>query len=417
VKNSQKRGAKPSLGGDSSPSEAWKLSKLHLTRRQALTAGAVGVATSFISPWKLMTSLGATALAQNVMPSRWMQLRLPNAPASRAGASLAFDPVGQRMLLFGGTNIIRGGTGPFHTQAIARINKHLGALQAAAATRTSGIKPGGAATNDMFEFDGLKWKSVTSTSGLQPAPRAYAHMTLDSHRQMLLLFGGVDDHERPLADMWAWDVVNASWTPVKPTALPPARSRGGMIYDELTDRVVLFGGLGENGFLADTWEWDGSAWFRGQASGPSARLSPSFAHIAGTSTSLLYGGFDGDAKSDTWLYSRSEWTEVPTRLSPNARSGAILAYDNLAGGLMLFGGGWSSMTDELDDTWIWSASSGQWSRQVTPVHPHQRGNAAAASYGDARGILVFGGETNNAYSDDSWLGDTAGSSAFPSGLA
>src|ERR1700691_825334 len=57
-----------------------------------------------------------------------------------------------------------------------------------------------------------------------------------------------------------------NWTPLRPLTFPPARCDGGMVYDPVLGKVVLFGGqtivIGGNdieyGELSDTWLWDGA---------------------------------------------------------------------------------------------------------------------------------------------------------------
>jgi hypothetical protein len=57
---------------------------------------------------------------------------------------------------------------------------------------------------------------------------------------------------------WFWDGRAWAETP----SAPPRRRGTAMAYDEARRRVVLFGGEGETGLLADTWEWDGRQWAR-----------------------------------------------------------------------------------------------------------------------------------------------------------
>jgi hypothetical protein len=44
----------------------------------------------------------------------------------------------------------------------------------------------------------------------------------------------------------------------------------------LGDRVVLFGGFGDGGYIADTWTFDGATWTKLPITGPPARDLASF---------------------------------------------------------------------------------------------------------------------------------------------
>src|SRR4029434_2932304 len=84
-------------------------------------------------------------------------------------------------------------------------------------------------------------------------------MAYYSARCTVVLFGGsvVGGPEKVV-----WEYDGTSWLASNIGVVPPPRSRHAMAYDSARDRVVLFGGVaGSNGpYLADTWEWDGTAW-------------------------------------------------------------------------------------------------------------------------------------------------------------
>ena len=50
-----------------------------------------------------------------------------------------------------------------------------------------------------------------------------------------------------------------TWLHVTPAASPPTRVNHAMVYDAARGRVVLFGGDNTiNGYLVDTWTYDGT---------------------------------------------------------------------------------------------------------------------------------------------------------------
>jgi hypothetical protein len=109
--------------------------------------------------------------------------------------------------------------------------------------------------DDLWEFDGTRWREVEFAGG--PGPRMAAGATFDAKRGVMLLFGGMDATGMR-GDLWSWD--GATWTQLA-TEGPAPRAMGALAYDAARDRVVLFGGRrGWPDDLNDTWEWDGRAW-------------------------------------------------------------------------------------------------------------------------------------------------------------
>jgi len=52
----------------------------------------------------------------------------------------------------------------------------------------------------------------------------------------------------------------ANWVQLSPTTSPPARSYLAMTYDAASGKVIVFGGFDGNGYLNDTWTFDGVTW-------------------------------------------------------------------------------------------------------------------------------------------------------------
>src|SRR5580698_2915361 len=135
-----------------------------------------------------------------------------------------------------------------------------------------------------------------------------------------------------------------------------------MAYDPATGQLVLFGGEGNSGVLADTWTWDGSTWTElSPATSPSARDLASMAYDPGTGQLVLFGGEDSNgALADTWTWGLPPpasygWAQLSPTTSPPARYGAAMTYDPATGQLLLVGGVGNS-GGLLSDTWTWSGS-------------------------------------------------------------
>jgi photosystem II stability/assembly factor-like uncharacterized protein len=119
----------------------------------------------------------------------------------------------------------------------------------------------------------------------------------------------------------------------------------------------LFGGIGSNDFLSNTWAWDGSTWTRqALATHPPARANASMAYDAATATGVLFGGISRTYGFliGTWTWNGSTWAKHPSSTHPPARYYASMAYDAATATIVLFGG--SDKTSVLGDTWTWGSS-------------------------------------------------------------
>lgn len=129
---------------------------------------------------------------------------------ARSDALMAFDPVRQDVLLF-------GGSAPF---------------------------PGTATFNDSWSWNGLAWSQRTPAT--QPTIRRDAAMTTDLARARVVLLGGN-------ADPNAWEWNGSDWDRRIVISPTPRRSHC-MAWDPVLRRVVVFGGQDlASTYLGDTW--------------------------------------------------------------------------------------------------------------------------------------------------------------------
>ncbi|CAK4847124.1 unnamed protein product [Aphanomyces euteiches] len=159
----------------------------------------------------------------------------PNPPA-RLGAGIAYDPISQKVIMFGG----EGAAGVL---------------------------------NDTWLWNGVKWTKA-NVSG--PSVRSGVQMAYDGHQ--IVLFGGYTlsgGKKIPIGETWIWD--GANWLQQQPSVSPPNMHSGGMAYDG--QHAVIYGGdLGEslhtaNGNTYDDssyalWVWDGQTKSWSQKNGP-----------------------------------------------------------------------------------------------------------------------------------------------------
>jgi N-acetylneuraminic acid mutarotase len=77
-------------------------------------------------------------------------------------------------------------------------------------------------------------------------------MVWDPLRERMIVFGGQDDTGALLGDTWAYDPVGNSWTNLHPANPPSARWGQAMVYDSVTQLVIMAGGGNAAGDLMDT---------------------------------------------------------------------------------------------------------------------------------------------------------------------
>src|SRR5262249_42463365 len=127
-----------------------------------------------------------------------------------------------------------------------------------------------------------------------------------------------------------------------------------MAFDSQRGRTVLFGGFGNSGLAADTWEWNGSSWSQVATTGPPARAWHAMPYASQRRRTVLFGGglagLPSTRLGDTWEWDGSAWTQVATT-GPAGRSACAMAFDSQRGRTVLFGG--SNNGSAFNDTWEW----------------------------------------------------------------
>ena len=183
-------------------------------------------------------------------------------------------------------------------------------------------------------------------------------MAYDSATGNVVLFGGnnMSGGNGAFADTWIWNGLTRSWTQQHPGSSPSARGSIQLIYDQTTQKVVLFGGTTANlATLNDTWTWNGTTWTQQfPASAPSARNGAALAYDPGLAAVLLFGGAVGICCSnnvnDTWTWNGTNWTQIfPSSTLPSSRNTPGMVYDSSSKVVLLFGGQASNVV--LGDTW------------------------------------------------------------------
>ena len=225
-----------------------------------------------------------------------MVVRTPaTSPSARRQPSMAYDPVAQRVLLFGGTDA------------------------------------SGNQLADLWSWDGTNWTQIGVGAVNSPTSRENAVVVPALSGGGILVFGGASGPSLStlLGDMRQWDGSQWETQYVPPL---PSRTNYGAAYDPVRDRTVVFGGrtaCNPGSYFQDTWEWDGDQWIeRTPTSRPSPRARAKLAFDASRNRVVLFGGTNGTTTfADTWEWDGTDWIQrVPDR-SPPASNNHALSYD------------------------------------------------------------------------------------------
>jgi len=249
----------------------------------------------------------------------WTQATPATSPSPRYAAAMAYDPVGQQPVLFGGWTY-------------------------------SGV------LNDMWVWNGTDWlQQSTSTA---PLPRMDHAMASDTGRRRVVVFGGLQLGAKTLGDTWEWD--GRTWQQRQPGQSPHARFGHRMTYDAARRRVVLFGG-DTPAIGAETWEWDGTTWtqrFPGQS--PPPRWYHSMGYDPVAQRVVVFGGqpagLTNSVLGDTWEWDGATWTQRALGGGPAARATAPMVFDMRWRRLSMYGGQSRIASLNLTDAWVYGVA-------------------------------------------------------------
>jgi hypothetical protein len=178
--------------------------------------------------------------------------------------------------------------------------------------------------------------------------------------QTIVLFGGRTPAGEMLSDTWHYDLASGEWTLVRASGPPSPRADYGAAFEPALGKIVMFGGR-DTMFtaLGDVWTYEPAArrWDAVSLQGaPAPRWGSSLAYHPTSERLVLFGGI-GDwsepGLNDTWLFDASApgWERLDIPTSPSPRFHQALAFDPQRDSFLLFGGSTGGYSLILGDTW------------------------------------------------------------------
>ena len=341
-------------------------------------------------------------------------------PSNRDYASAIYDPVRDRMLVFGGNDgatdndlyALSLGASPTWTQIVAP-----GAVPAPRLAHFAAYDPGsdamivvggafapGVYFNDVhvLQLSGAgspQWSQPTATGDPLPAAHSRGAAFVPTVGK-IVCHGGTDDQSKSETD--EIEVAGATFTSDAIQGVVTGRDGYTLVVDPVRRRMILHGGeTATSGLLGDvlTMPLDGpGVWSEPCILGPhpSARHGHAAAYDPIRGGMYVFGGFDGAYRNDLsmlLLDSPMEWGPAPTSgTPPEARDYASLVYDSARDRLVMFGG--NDANTYLNDVWELTSLSGTptWAPLAPAGTPPSPRLAHRAIYDAARDrMLVLGG--------------------------
>jgi hypothetical protein len=189
----------------------------------------------------------------------WTELFPAQSPPPLGESAMAYDPVREEVVLFGGWN------------------------------RDNGVLA------ETWVWDGATWEERHPAKS--PPARRMSEMAYSKQHAGMVLFGGVNHSLEELGDTWVWD--GTTWRRDRDVEAPAPRR--GVNIASFGRRVVLFGGSARSLDFDDTWIYGAGGWReRAHTRGPSARGKSAVATEGHRRSVLLYGGYGDDPLGDTW---------------------------------------------------------------------------------------------------------------------
>lgn len=298
----------------------------------------------------------------------------------------------------------------------------------------------------LFVVGGLVCGTVCSTSAAaqvdvtqltadpRPPERRSSGAALQpfADREHMFTFGGFA--AGTLGDMWRLDTQALTWSEVSDVNAPLGRDQHGLDWDASQQRVIMFGGVRQQGIsithMNEVWSFNPttSTWAQMTANtpAPTGRSSAAFFYIPHRGDFIVFGGWDvrptfpfgtaGGHFGDTWRLdvnataATATWTQVtPTGATPGpsgkptARAATCGAYDEARHKLVLFAGqtGLDAQSNGItsDETWELDVDTLVWTKVTTTNTPQKRSFCGAAFDADANRLLVYGGQDGTAILD------------------
>nr|WP_321237500.1 kelch repeat-containing protein [uncultured Psychroserpens sp.] len=258
--------------------------------------------------------------------NKWIQIYAEVSPSPRSGHAMIYDSQRNSLIVFGGKN----------------ENSEL--------------------LNDTWQFKNNNWSLIAENAA--PSIRQSHALAYDSKSGSVYMFGGSNSLKESLNDTWV--LKNQKWNKLNSKFSPPPRLQHAMCYDSKSENVVLFGGFdrkedGKNIYY-DTWELENNNWVLKSENQNLARDHHAMSYSHNSESVILFGGYNNGYLGDTWSWNGEQWMLL-TDAGPSKRAGKPGLVYNVAENAIVLFGGWGETNKPLMDFWIFNSKVNKWSEE------------------------------------------------------
>jgi hypothetical protein len=355
------------------------------------------------------------------------------APAERQGHSAMYDPVRHRMIVFGGSGLASNDVWALTLDASPEWTQLFptGTPPAARRSHSAAYDPlndrmiifggytGSSSLGDTWALSLGASPSWVQVSAGGPIPGArYGHAaTLDVEGNRILLFGGYAGFDYYANDLYAYSLASGAWTQLGPSGVPPGgRADHVMVHDPAARRMIVTGGYSRYG-LSDVWSLDmhtvQGSWTCWNPS-PRQRWASCAVYDPLGDRMLMFGGQigGGEVVNELWALDAtygSHWESLAAAGGPlPTQFGQRAAYDPARRRMIVFADSGTFLPDREIQPWALSLDGPPtWSKLEPTGSPPPAILLLASAIYDPIGdrMLLYGGNNSGVYNTDVWALD------------
>lgn len=198
------------------------------------------------------------AYLYDTQSSSWTQVYFSTAPSARGNFAMA--KAGDKIVLFGGRLDI---------MALAHN------------------------TNETWVYDinATTWSLKPHIKADAPIPRKNCSMAYNSSNGLIYLYGGEDDANNSLSDLWSYSIQNDSWVYISAAGTPLMYDKAGFVYDQQNDVLFLYGDEASKKNSIFSFRVSSKTWsYNTPVNIIRSRRNHSMAYIPELGKSMLFGG-------------------------------------------------------------------------------------------------------------------------------
>lgn len=270
-----------------------------------------------------------------------------------------------------------------------------------------------------YDYNTNTWENMTTN---ETHGRYITALAYDSESDRIILFGGSDKNSLASStepgETWSYDYNTNTWTNLTTPTGPPARGGHSMSYDEVDDRMIVYGGgtakIYEDNlpFYQDTWAYDynTNTWTNMSPStnpGPLGNIES--VYDVESDKTIIFGGkvkarpdsgqdYKDITTADTWAYDYSDnlWVKIDLMSPPTYRVVGMMAYNTEVDRICMFGG--DNGNTIFGDTWAYDYNANTWTDMNSPSPPSARYSHTLDYDSESNVVILYGG----VYLDETW---------------